>query len=304
MAMSSVRSFVWCLLLVLTVLAGGAAAGEVRVFKPMEEGMSTMQLRSQAMSEGFAQAVLEESEKMLAGKLDETRAGLFREYLLDHAKPYIQGYKIISSEVSEAGVILRLDVQVNKTSLRDGLKRMGFLATLSEPLSVSVVLPDDLDEETRIELQNLVTLTGLQVEPSIFPLFTLERGKTKGTFKGRMELEDREWMAVNKNVTTLWFDLWGRFFSRSQGASAQISLDTLSVAGWFSPDAVLEFDRVLRSWDSSVQDVRLVEMDMQPTGVGATWTFRLVSRDRLNVQLQGFLPQRGLSFKLTEKEAK
>ncbi len=302
--MFSIRSFVCSLLLVLTVFTGGAAAGEVRILKPMEEGMSAMQLRSQAMSEGFAQAVLEESGKMLPGKLDEARAELFREYLLEHAKPYIQGYKIISSEASEAGLILRLDVQVNKTSLRDGLKRMGFLATLSEPLSASVVWPDDLDEETRIVLQKLVALTGLQVEPSILPQFTLEAGKEKGTFKGRMELDDREWMAINKDIPTLWFDLWGRFFSRSQGASAQIAPDTLLVAGWFSPDAVLEFDRVLRSWDSSVQDVRLVEIDMQPTGVGATWTFRLLSSERLNMQLQGFLPQRGLNFKLADKETK
>ena len=39
---------------------------------------------------------------------------------------------------------------------------------------------------------------------------------------------------------------------------------------------------------------------MQPTGVGATWTFRLLDGDRLKMLLQGFLPQRGLSFKLAE----
>ena len=76
------------------------------------------------------------------------------------------------------------------------------------------------------------------------------------------------------------------------------------MAGWFSPDAVLEFGRVLRVWDSAVQEVQLVEMDMQPSGVGASWEMRILNRDRLNMMLQGFLPQRGLSFQLSEDTEK
>lgn len=298
--MSRMRIAVWSLLLVLSLSVGEAAAEEVRIFKPMEEDTSAMALRSQALAEGFAQAVLDEARKMLGGALDDGRAELFREYLVDHARPYVQGYKIISSESSEGGLILRLDVQVNKTGLREGLKRMGFMETLSAPLPASVVWPEDLDEENRVVVEGLSALTGLQAESGVLPRFTLEYGKDKGTFKGRLEGEEREWMAVSKNIPTLWFDLWGRYFSHSKDANARIKLNSLSVAGWFSPDGVLEFDRVLRGWDSSAQDVRLVEMDMQPTGVGATWTFRLLDSNRLKMLLHGFLPQRGLSFKLAE----
>lgn len=296
--MSRVRILVWSLLLVLGMLSGRAAADEVRVFKPMEENMSAMYLRSQALAEGFAQAVLDEARKVLPGTLDDNRSELLREYLIDHARPYIQGYKILSSEASEAGLILRLDVQVNKTNLREGLKRMGFMETLSAPVSASVVLPEDLDEEALATAGNLVTLTGLRIEEGALPQFTLEHGRDKGTYKGRLESDEREWMGVSKDIPTLWFDLWGRYFSQSGDAGVRIELHSLSVAGWFSPDGVLEFDRVLRGWDSSVQDVRLVEMDMQPSGVGATWTFRQLDGDRLTMLLRGFLPQRGLSFKL------
>ena len=298
--MSRMRIVVWTMLLVLGLLAGRAAAQEVRIFKPMEEDMSAMALRSQALAEGFAQAVLDEAQKMLGGALDEGRAELFREYLVDHARPYVQGYKILSSESSEGGLILRLDVQVNKTALREGVKRMGFMETLTGPMAASVAWPEDLDEETRVEVEQMTALTGLQVQSGVLPQFTLEHGRDKGTFKGHLEGDDREWMAVSKDIPTLWFDLWGRYFSHSKEAGARVALHSLSVAGWFSPDGVLEFDRGLRSWDSSVQDVRLVEMDMQPTGVGATWTFRLLDGGRLKMMLQGFLPQRGLSFKLAE----
>lgn len=298
--MSRLRNFLGALLLGC-LLAGTAFAGEVRIFKPMEEDMSAMQIRSQAMAEGFAQAVLDEARKMLPGNLDENRAELFRLYLVDHARPYIQGYKILSTEASDAGLILLLDVQVNKVSLRDGLKRMGFMETLSAPLAATVVWPEGLDDETRAVVDRLVLLTGIQPQADVLPKFLLEPGTEKGTFKARLETDDREWMVVGKEIPTVWFDLWGRYFSRSKDAGTRVDLQSLSVAGWFSPDAVLEFDRVLRSWDSSVQDVHLVEMDMQPTGVGATWTFRLLKADRLKMLLQGFLPQRGLSFKLAGK---
>jgi hypothetical protein len=39
-------------------------------------------------------------------------------------------------------------------------------------------------------------------------------------------------------------------------------------------------------------------MDMQPSGAGATWTVSVVNRDRLEMLLNSFLPQRGLSFHL------
>jgi hypothetical protein len=48
-----------------------------------------------------------------------------------------------------------------------------------------------------------------------------------------------------------------------------------------------------------VQEVQLVELDMQPTGVGANWEVRVVNGERLDVLLRGFLPQRGLSYQMT-----
>jgi len=287
--------------LALAVLCQTARAEEVRVFKPMEEGMTAMSLRSQAQAEGFAQAVLDAAQVMLPAPLNEVRTEYFREYLNGRAEPYIQGYRVLSTEASDAGVILRLDVTVNKPALREGLRRLGLMASATQPVPAALVVPDDLDEENRTAVQHLVVLTGVQVEPSALPRVTIERAKEKGVFRGRLETADREWMAVGKDIATLWFDMWGHYFGRESAAAVKGGGQVLDVTGWFSPDAALEFDRVLRNWDSSVQDVELVELDMQPSGVGATWSFRVLDGARLDGLLRGFLPQRGLSYRLADK---
>ena len=116
--MRKARFFIFFFVMSTLVMVGLAAAGEVRVFKPMEDDLSRMELRNQAMAEGFAQAVLEDAQLMLQGGMDEVRTELFKQYLIKHAKPYIQGYKILSSQDMDAGLILRLDVKVNKKTER------------------------------------------------------------------------------------------------------------------------------------------------------------------------------------------
>ncbi|MEF2231045.1 MAG: hypothetical protein V3571_08965 [Pseudodesulfovibrio sp.] len=295
-------SFLPAALVLAALFCQGARAAEVRVFKPMEEGMTAMSLRDKAQAEGFAQAVLDAAQASLPTPLDEVRAEYFREYLTGRAEPYVQGYKVLATEASAAGLILRMDVTVNKAALRDGLKKLGLMTTAAHPVPVSLALPGDLDEETRTALQHMVVLTGLQVEPSGLPRVTLERAKEKATYKARLETGDREWMAVSKDIPTLWFDLWSHYFARESAFAPKLGGQVLDVTGWFSPDAVLEFDRVLRGWDYAVQDVEMVEMDMQPAGVGATWTFRLLDGERLDGLLRGFLPQRGLSYRLLAKD--
>ncbi len=290
--------FVVCLM-----LASVAQAGAVRVFKPMEEGVSDMELRRRALNEGFALAVLDDAKLMLPGTMDEVRTELFKEYMQTHAKPYIQGYKVLSSESMEGGLILSLDVRVNKPTLREGLKKMGLFATTQAPQSAAVTWPDTLNEESMAQLQGLITLTGLQLEQDVLPSFSIEPGPEK-TFKGRLESDKREWVAINKDMAAVWFSLWGQYFTRSEVPRYGASVQKLSVSGWFSPDAALEFDRVLHAWDSAVQDVQLVELDMQPTGVGGTWEVRLLNGDRLDMLLKSYLPQRGLSYQLAEETEK
>ncbi len=284
--------------LVLCLLAGAASATEVRIFKPGEEGVSPRELRSRAMAEGFAQAVLDESVRMLPAALGETRAELLRQYMIDNSKPYVQGYKIVSSEAMNAGLILNLDVFIDKKTLRDDLRRMGLFATTQAPQPATLKLPDGLTGDETAALQGLIALTGLGQQSTGEPALSLEKND-KGVYSGRLQYGGHRWVAMGKDLATVWFDLWAPFFTRAEVVDARNNLHVLSVSGWFSPDAALEFDRVLREWDAAVQEVQLVELDMQPTGVGANWEVRVVNGERFDVLLRGFLPQRGLSYQMT-----
>jgi hypothetical protein len=285
-------------LAVFLLMTASVQAVEVRVFKPTEEDLFPMQLRNQAMAEGFAEAVLGEAVAMLPAGIDEARQGLLKEYFITHSKPYIQGYKILGSQAMEAGLILRLDVRVNRKALRGGLNKMGFFQTAQSPLSAAVSWPEDLDEEGLLVLQNLVVLTGITPQTGEFPSLVVSPGPEK-TFKGQIFFEGKEFRSINKDVTELWFDLWAHYFTRAEAVANRDMPHELSITGWFAPDAALEFDRVLLGWESVVQEARLVELDMQPVGVGATWEIRTLNEERLKTMLHAYLPERGLSFLLS-----
>lgn len=286
----------------LVVLTVPAQAGQVEVFQPKEEGMSAMSLRALARDEGFAKAVLEDARIMLSGRLSDERAEQLRLYLVNHSKPYIQGYKILSSQEFEDGLSLKLDVRTNLKSLREGLKKMGMFATLDQSIPAAVTWPEDVTEEELLQVQGLMVLTAVEQTPGVFPEVIISHGDEKGTYKGRMVLENEEWISVSKDLGAAWTNLWKRYFARNQAAAPKSDGQSLTISGWFSPDGVLEFDRVLKGWETAVQDVRLMEMDMQPTGVGAVWQVRVLDPNRLEMQLRSFLPQRGLSFNLAQSE--
>lgn len=284
----------WLLCVATVVLAG-----PVQVFEPMTEGMTQRGLREKAQAQGYGQAVLEEAKAMLPAPLGEARETLLKAYFVGHATSFIQGYKVLSSQDFEDGLNLSLDVRVDRRTLRDSLKSMGLFETLGAPLTASVTWPEDLSGEELAEVRGLVALTNLRPAEGASPAVALERGSDKGTWKCRLSWDGQEWMGINQDMATAWFTVWPRYFDRPRERGAGAGGDSLAVSGWFSPDGVLEFDRVLRGWDSAVQDIELVEMDMQSTGSGATWKFTVVNRDRLDMLLNAFLPQRGLAFHLT-----
>lgn len=293
------RRYIFLITVACCLLAAWPAlAGQVQVFEPMAEGMSQRDLRDKARAQGFAQAVLDEAVVMLGNKLPEARTALLKEYLLGHAEPFIQGYKVVSSQDYPEGLSLTMDVRVDRRTLRDSLGGMGLFATLSQPQPATVVWPGDLTDEELQALHDLINLTGIVPTEGASPVFTLERGGDKNTWKCHLSYDGQEWLAVNSDMAKAWFTLWPRFFDRPTAQAAQTGGETLTVSGWFSPDGVLEFDRVLHGWDGAVQNAQLVTMDMQPTGAGATWTLSVVNRDRLEMLLNAFLPQRGLSFHL------
>lgn len=287
-------------ILVLCMAASPAFAGQVTVALPAEEDVSSMALREKAMAKGFAKAVADEAMLMLPGKMGPERSELLKKYYVTNAKPFIQGYKILTSKVSEQGVFVGLDVSVDKRALRKSLKEMGFFVTSLEPVVAAVTYPEEMDEEAMIKLQELMTLTGVQQGEVEYPVFSLEPGP-EGTYKARLTTEEQAWDSIQKNLDVAWFNVWTKYFGQAASENTKVGVKELTVAGWFSPDAVLEFDRVLRSWETAVQEIQLLEMDMQSAGVGGTWQLRLLSAERFEMLLRSYLPQRGLTYHLLEE---
>ncbi len=285
---------VLAVLLTLCSFVSVAVADEVQVFLPVENGLSPMALQKKAMAEGFAQAVHSDAKAILPEDLDEARVVALKQYLLDHSKPFVQGYKVLSSQNTQEGIHLALDVVVNRESLRNALKSMGLFETALQLLDASVIGPMDLNETERLQLQGLMTLTGIQNGPDLQPSFTLERA-SKSSFRGRLDWEGQQWTYTHEDMAVVWCTLWSHYFNRDEAVQVHSGVYTLTVNGWFSPDAVLEFDRVLKGWDFAVSDVHLLEIGMQPSSVGGTWEAKLIDGERFDSLLRSYLPQRGLT---------
>lgn len=276
-------------------------AGEVDIYTVREEDMSPMELRKRALAEGFARAVADETQAVLGGALDANRLEALRLYFVDHAKTYIQGYNILSSEEFEDGLRMILDVRVNRRTLREGLTRLGFHETVKTLQPASVAWPEDLTEEELVKMHFLVTMMGLTLQDGVYPTLAMERGP-ENTYRGTLLADGRDWSFSDKDMSVVWTNLWSMYFSRPQDGVTGPERQSLIISGWFTPDGVLEFDGVLKGWDYAVENTRLVEMDIQPGGVGATWDMNILDSKRLAMLLNSFLPQRGLSFQLQRRD--
>lgn len=295
------RLLKYVVLMLVLLGAHAAQAKFVEVFVPSEEGMTSMQIRKKGTEEAFAQAVVDTAVEMLPATLSDDRIMLLREYFLDKAGGYVLGYKEISSLRQEQGLKLTMDVSVNRKALRTALQDMGVYYTASKPLPVTFRHQGELDPDNLQKVRELIELTGLKRDLDVQPEFLLQREGEK-LWRGRLIFEGRDWVAVKKDIPELWFALWKRYFSRQEMRESASSATRLRVSGWFTPDGAQDFDRVLQSWVSAVQEVQLVEMEMLPSGVAATWEIRVVNSGLLQARLDAFLPVRGLNFGINNKE--
>ena len=292
-----------CLFAVLLCLCASfpALAEEVQIFKTMEEGVSPMELRNQAQADAFAEVVLGAALRQLPAPLSNDRKEMLRHYFVQHAAPLVTGYKVLSTEATEAGLLLKLDVGVNYRALRDQLTAMGL--TRPEPMTVALSWPEGTPAEAIAEVQGLAALNGFEVQEGVLPEFRLEQGP-KNKFKARLIFSDREWVSIQDDLSSLWFDLWGRHFSRQTQSAANTGATVLAVSGWFTPDGAYEFGRVLEDWDRAVQDVTLLAMDVRSSGVSARWAIHVADESTLRRNLEAYLPQRGLTYAFIEDTAK
>ncbi|SME90869.1 hypothetical protein [Desulfovibrio gilichinskyi] len=299
--------FVLCVLMITTASSLPAFAVNVQIFKALEEGVSSKDLRAEAVSQAFAQALMSESVRMIPATLSAERSNALKDMFTTHYEEFITGYRDMDVKFQSDGVAVRIDVNVNRSELRAALKRMGLFSdtnkSVKADISVSsgkVKLSESEQAGLDADLQKLMVLFGIQkvvsTEPSI-PKLNLTQ-VSKNRWNGDLVSAHGKWNASGRTVETVWNSLWAKYFNSENVQSTMNPKIVLVVNGWFNPDGVQEFDRMLKSWDSAVQEVKLLDVEMKPTAVSASWSLEVSDQWVLKSYLNDYLPSRGLSFNL------
>ncbi|OEU70678.1 MAG: hypothetical protein BA863_15085 [Desulfovibrio sp. S3730MH75] len=301
--------FVLCALIITTALAVPAGAVKVQVFKAGEEGVSTKNLRAEAVSQAFAQALLAESVRMIPVTLSADRTEALKSMFGSNYESFITGYKDMDVKYHDDGVTIRIDVNVNRATLRDSLRKMGLFASADKFVKSSVVISNGTyklnakDQAARdAKVKELMSLYAVQevsagtVDPLASTLKITQVGKKN--FSGSLDSPNGKWYSAGNSVISVWGRLWAKYYKSARADDAVNPKAVLVVNGWFNPDGVREFGRLLKSWDSAVQEVQLLDVEMKPTAVSASWSLDVSDQWVLKRYLNDFLPPRGLSYRI------
>jgi len=291
-----------CAAALAVALAWSPASARVAevVWTPGAEGDGP-HTREQAREAAFRNAVQAEALDLLPGALSVSRQELLRLYLLPQAAGYVQSYTEAgvpqagldaALAVPEGAAVLRLDVTVNRQALRRALQRMGVYYTVRGPRDYDLALTGGgLDEIARLQ-----ELSGLTLRRGAQPLLTLSTDGPSAGWSGRLEQGAQAWVATGADLATVWFELWGQYFSGPGADAGVVDQVPLTVRGWSSTDGVKAFDAELGSWDGLVESRALTRVLLLPEGVAGVWTVRTLSPDALARKLEQTLPGRGLTW--------
>ncbi len=290
--------------LALVLAAPALAVEEVRVFQPKmveaeEPGkelveLTPLQLRQKTLLLAFSEAAVQTAQAMSAEPLGKDRLNALRTYFKPRASEWILGYKELSSRLSENGLSMLLEVDVNRRVLRQVVASLGLDKPTSDTLRFSLIPLPTLLEADKVALSSIMLLVNAKESPGIQPQLTLGRMEN-GTLRGSLDSDRGFWSAMDVDMTTIWFALWDRYYLEGRAAEAG-SAGVLEVSGWFTPDGANDFDRVLSGWDDLLRSSKLVELDLLTAGVTARWEVDPVDLKSFKQRLSGYLPQRGLSY--------
>ncbi len=305
-----IKSFVLtAFVLTLLLSALPAHAVKVQIFKPVdpEKEVSQGTLRREAVTEAFAQALFAEATRIIPGTLPAARAELVKESFGKYYEDYISGYKDMDVSIAEDGVSVSIDVNVNRKNLQTALKKMGLFSTSEVPAQINVsngkyTLSKELQQEQDDNIKSLSILYGLSESSGAdsngtVPVISIRHASSK-RWSGDLQSPQGKWFASGADLESVWRELWGKYFGSENIDELTNPKAVLVVNGWFNPDGVREFGRKLKTWDSAVQEVNLLDVEMSPTTVSASWSLEISDQWVLRGYLNDYLPPRGLTFSL------
>lgn len=295
-----------------------AEARRVEAHQPMTEEASTPSaLKPLALEKVFAQAVQQEALSILPRPLPPDRRMILESYLSDGADHFVYGYEELSEQSGVAGLSLTADVMVNRQALRDCLEQLGLLSFRTKPAPVRLELVSVPPEDSEF-IQSLLRLCNMEQSDAEGPLLRLEFVPT-GTriqgsgdraqsvkdpfWKGSLMTPNALWSATSPDLPTLWAKMAGKFMSTLGDVAGALSEKQLVVQGWYASDGVQEFDRLLDDWLSLVQESQLQSLSMQPEGIEAVWSIKILNPVGLYAKLDSYVASRSLSYKIVEPQA-
>ncbi len=305
-----IRFFVFtAFVAVLLCAAVPAHAVKVQIFKPVDPEVEVPQrtLRQEAVTEAFAQALFAEASRMIPGTLSAARTEAVKKSFGKYYEEYISGYKDMDVKMAEDGVSVSIDVNVNRKSLRAALKKMGLFSSGEVAAQIEVSngkfpLNEELLIEQNREIDRLVTLYGLSKSTvadsnGTAAVFSVRHASEK-RWAGELQSSRGKWYGSGDSIDSVWRELWGKYFGSENIDALMNPKAVLVVSGWFNPEGVRDFGRKLKTWDSAVQEVQLLDVEMKPTAVSASWSLEISDQWVLRGYLNDYLPPRGLTFSL------
>lgn len=285
--------------LLLALAVATAAAEPLRVSGQADPGLPAGQARQQALERAFAEAVLQEAQRLLPGPLPESRLSALRQHLGPRAVDFILSYQEAATKPDEAAqaapLELTLDAEVNGRALRPELVRLGLFAGAKHPRFFSLSLGPGVSERDFKALDGLQVLLGISRAPQAAAELSLER-LPQGYYKAVLRHAGQSLAADAGDLPGLWLEVWGRYFASLERQTAGSA--GLSARGFASVDGVHELSRVLSGWDDAAQGALLSAVELKEGDIRARWSLRVVSQARLDAHLRDYLPGRGLTVVL------
>ncbi|MDO9633335.1 MAG: hypothetical protein Q7I92_15675, partial [Humidesulfovibrio sp.] len=131
---------------------------------------------------------------------------------MEKAAPLKLPAAAIAEKVLTAPLTVEMDVEVNREGIREQLARLGLLAGPKHPKTFALRFGKGVAEADLKPLTDTLSLQGLTRAAQAPVQLTLER-VPQGYLKAVLWAGAKTYAADSQDMTKLWLDIWGKFFS-------------------------------------------------------------------------------------------
>jgi hypothetical protein len=286
------------ILLTLIMTAAPAYAWQhVSVHEPLEQEPAGSKLRDRAMHSGFRQAVSLEMDRMMSGELSSERMSALMDHISGSIQGIVQGYRQVAWEEHDDFLTLEMEVNIDTDALRSLLQKTGayYTSAASWPYDLNTrgASPEDLSP-----LRELQLISGTAVDGNAPTTLTLNR-QADGSWSGNIVHGDISFAAEGVELRQVWFELWGRFFSRPEIKSGFVEDITLITKGWHTTDSINYFDQVLGTWIREVEHKMINSVYFGDRQIEAVWEIQSLSPESFKARIEKHLGFRGIDHQVT-----